>query len=316
MKALYGLIVIMMFASCQDRENEENHQAKQQQYESPYNNDQFPNYWDRGLAELNSYDLKQSRYGEERDGEAVLIFVTEDFSKEKQVKLDHPEQARDDRVHILKMNFTKKFITGIYPYSMMTSVFSPLDGHLNPMKITTSSQEWCGHTFTQINKRKDKYLLQLFSYFESEGDKTIELEDDIYFEDAIWNNIRTNPNSLPKGEVRIFPGNLYLRLSHSDYTPGIAMCTLTETNNDLYSFSEAKTINKYMVEYGKNHSLIIHFEKDFPYTILGWEERYPDVMQGKTRLTKATLRKQLMLDYWTKNNLADTIYRDSLMIKY
>lgn len=316
MKALYGLITIMIVTGCQNKDTIDKSNTEEKQFESPYNNDQFSKYWDQGLAEINSYELKQSRYGEERDGEAVIIFVTEDFSKEKQVKLDRPEQAGDDKIHTLKMNFTKKFITGIYPYSMMTSVFSPLDGHLNPMKITTSSQEWCGHTFTQINRIKDKYDLQLFSYFESEGDKTIELQGDIYFEDAIWNNIRTNPTSLPKGKMRIFPGNLYLRLSHSDYTPGIAMCTLTEINNDLYSFSEAKTINKYMVEYGKNHSLIIHFEKDFPYTILGWEERYPDVMQGKTRLTKATLRKQLMLDYWTKNNLADTTYRDSLMIKY
>ena len=41
----------------------------------------FDNYWHAGKAELNSYNLTQSRYGEARAGKAVLIFVTEDVSK-------------------------------------------------------------------------------------------------------------------------------------------------------------------------------------------------------------------------------------------
>ncbi len=58
--------------------------------------EQFGDYWYQGKAELTSYDLEQVRYGEKREGEAVLIFVTEDFSKSKQVKLDNPNQAGDD----------------------------------------------------------------------------------------------------------------------------------------------------------------------------------------------------------------------------
>ena len=53
----------------------------------------FVQYWYGGKAELNSYDLKQSRYGQIRNGEAVMVFVTEDFSKSKQVKLDYPNGA-------------------------------------------------------------------------------------------------------------------------------------------------------------------------------------------------------------------------------
>ena len=51
---------------------------------------QFASYWYQGKAEINVFDLQQSRYGEVRAGKAVLIFVTEDFSKSKQVKLDAP----------------------------------------------------------------------------------------------------------------------------------------------------------------------------------------------------------------------------------
>ena len=88
----------------------------------------FNSYWYQGKAELTSYNLEQARYGEMREGQAVLIFVTEDFSKSKQVKLDNPGAAGDDAEKVLKLNMTKKFDTGLYPYSMMSSVFTPVNG--------------------------------------------------------------------------------------------------------------------------------------------------------------------------------------------
>nr|MBC8451166.1 hypothetical protein [Planctomycetota bacterium] len=57
----------------------------------------------------------QARYGEVHAGQAVLIFVTEDLSRSKQVKLDSVAGAGDDRVPVLKLNLTKKFDTGVYP---------------------------------------------------------------------------------------------------------------------------------------------------------------------------------------------------------
>jgi len=80
---------------------------------------QFKDYWYDGTAEINSYELQQSRYGQLHQGHAVLIFVTEDFSRSKQVKLDGPGNAVDDKASVLKLNLTKKFNTGIYPYAMM-----------------------------------------------------------------------------------------------------------------------------------------------------------------------------------------------------
>ena len=47
---------------------------------------EFKSYWFDGKAEISTYSLSQSRYGEMRSGNAVLIFVTEDFLKNKQVK--------------------------------------------------------------------------------------------------------------------------------------------------------------------------------------------------------------------------------------
>jgi len=164
---------------------------------------EFGDYWYRGLAELTSYDLSQARYGEAHPGHAVLIFVTEDFSRSRQVKLDAPGAAGPDSVKVLKLNLTKKFDTGIYPYSMMSSVFTPVDG-AKTLKITTSSQEWCGHTFSQLNLGDNGYRARLLSYFESEGDGDLTLEN-ASAEDEIWNRIRLAPDALPLGELRLIP---------------------------------------------------------------------------------------------------------------
>lgn len=103
----------------------------------------------------------------------MLIFVTEDFSNSKQVKLDNPEANMDDAVKVLKLNLVMKFNTGIYRYSIMESVFTPVYSgkHPDTLKLTSSSQEWCGNVFTQLNLDENSYNVRLFSYFESEGDK-------------------------------------------------------------------------------------------------------------------------------------------------
>src|SRR5688500_17809876 len=110
------LLPILFLTGCIEKPND---RASAKVYETG----EFKTYWHAGKAEINSYELSQSRYGEKRDGRAVLIFVTEDFSKKNHVKFDHPEEAVLGKVNVLKLNFTKNFTTGIYPYSMMLSVF-------------------------------------------------------------------------------------------------------------------------------------------------------------------------------------------------
>src|SRR5262245_19023266 len=80
--------------------------------------DQFHGYWYQQKAELARYALSQARYGEIHKGESVLIFVTEPFWKDKQVKYEFGDKT--DSLSVLKLNFTRKFYTGIYPYSVMT----------------------------------------------------------------------------------------------------------------------------------------------------------------------------------------------------
>ena len=68
--------------------------------------DEFKSYWYSGEAEITSYDLEQARYGEIRNGEAVLIFVTEDFLPEEQVKAN---SADENNISVLKLNYYQKF---------------------------------------------------------------------------------------------------------------------------------------------------------------------------------------------------------------
>ena len=189
--------------------------------------DGFGDYWYQGRAEITSYKLDQPRYGQVREGSSVLIFVTEDFSRSKHVKLDRPAEAGNDGVTVLKLNRTRNFTTGIYPYSMMASVFTPISGDRDPrsLKSTVSSQEWCGHTFSQLDLEGDTYRVQHYSYFESDSDRTVYLSDAV-LEDEIWTKIRIDPSSLPTGTVRMIAGALHQRLSHEDYSVSQAFATI------------------------------------------------------------------------------------------
>lgn len=255
---------------------------------------QLNEHWYRGEAEITSYELKQSRYGEVHEGHAVLVFVTEPFSKSKQVKVDRP--AGGDTEKILKLNFTRKFNTGVYPYSMMTSTFSPIDGG-PPLKSTTTSQEWCGHTFLQLNNRGKKFDVQSFSYFGSEGDQRTSV-DRVPLEDELWTQIRVAPHALPTGSFQMIPGATYLRLRHVPLQPRPATGKL-ERKGDMFHYTIAyPTLGR---------TLTVFFEPKFPHRIDGWRE----TMAGGPQ-TNAKLKARIMSAYWNRNSNKDRKLRDTL----
>ncbi len=274
----------------------------------------FKQTWYAGKAELSSYTLQQARYGEIRNGEAVLIFVTEDFSTNKLVKLDEPEKT-DDKMRVLKMNMTKNFVTGIYSYSMMLSVFTPVskEGKEKTLKADCSSQEWCGQTFSQLKLKGNDYNWQLHSYFEKEGEQDKKL-DAVLIEDELWNRIRINPSSLPQGKVSILPGLLWQRLSHIELKEEEAVLTLSKADS---FFIKDSGVQMYTIHYpAAQRTLQIYFQSAFPHEILGWQENYPDGFGNnkKMLITKAVKKKTAWLDYWKHNALADTTYRDTLQL--
>ncbi len=270
--------------------------------------DEFGDYWYQGDAELTSYTLKQARYGEIHEGESVFIFVTEDFSKSKQVKLDYPSRSPEDKVSVLKLNATRTFSTGLYPYSMMMSAFTPIqrDQYPHTLKVTTTSQEWCGHTFTQLNHNKKGYAIQANSYFESEGDQSLQL-DDVLLEDELWSLIRLDPQALPTGQLKMIPGTIYQRLSHDDWG-------IVEAKASLVSVDDSDLMI-YAIEYpALERRLQIFFKEAFPHEIEGWEDTYRSGWGADAPLltTRAEVKKRMMLDYWNRNRNADRPLREEL----
>ena len=267
----------------------------------------FGAYWYQGKAEITSYELEQARYGEVHPGHAVLIFVTEDFSRSQQVKLDRPGAAGEDAVKVLKLNFTKKFNTGIYPYSMMMSVFSPVspDEDRRALKVTMSSQEWCGHTFSQLNRTGSGYEVHGYSYFESEGDESLTLPSAVS-EDELWTTLRLDPESLPTGELELIPGTMFLRLRHVPWGVQKASARLAPAEGEpglmVYSLTYP--------ELGRE--LRIRFQKVFPHEIEGWEEAQAAGPGGQGLTTRATRKERMLGPYWQQNRKSDAGLRQQL----
>ncbi|WP_299523880.1 septum formation inhibitor Maf [Winogradskyella sp.] len=312
-KSIKALIVFLCFIcvliivmSCKDHNNSETSEilAISEIKEEPLKpktklSQQFKDYWYAGEAEITSYKLEQARYGEMRDGTAVLVFVTEDFLPEAQVKADNYSESN---VPILKLNATKNFNTGIYPYSIMQSTFYPVANNKHAIKVSTSIQEWCGQVYTQINNRTD-FEVMSHSYFQSEADQTFTIEK-TWTENELWTKLRIDPKSLPTGELNLVPSLEFTRLRHKDIKAYNAIANLEDSS--------------YTITYPElSRTLKINFNSEFPYEISGWEETTVSGYgsASKTLTTKATKLESIKSAYWSKNNNADESLRKILKLQ-
>ena len=260
----------------------------------------FNQYWYAGKAELSSYDYIINRYDEPRTGYAVMVFVTEDLSKTKQVKLDNPAAAGDDRVPVLKLNAIQRFQTGIYDYSLMSSLFTPVDIQNFPhsLKSTTTVQDWCGHVYSQLNLTDKGYHISQYSYFEMEGDKASDTEGGM-LEDEIFTRLRINPQSVVTKSVKMIPNLTYTRLRHKPIAPQNAIIDIKDGEKGL------KTC---IVTYPDiKRRLEVSFEATFPYKIKGFKE-----YDGEKVMSEARLRKSIMSAYWEQHDLKSDPLRKEL----
>ncbi len=261
---------------------------------------EFKDYWYAGEAEITSYRLEQARYGEIRDGHAVLIFVTEPFLADKQVKA---ERSNPDNIPVLKLNSTKKYLTGIYPYSVMSSSFYPVEDNQHALKVSSSVQEWCGHVYAQLNNREDfEYVSH--SYFAGEADQLLKMEKNI-LENELWNKLRINPEGLPQGELEIIPSLEYIRMAHKEIKPYKAIALLTSDEG----------ISSYSITYPElERTLSINFSTDFPYSIESWSDEFKSGFGPNAQIlkSKATKIKLIKSPYWRHNTNKDLFLRDSL----
>lgn len=293
---LYSTIIFsFLFLFCTNTEQQKETKPKKS-FIKIEKHSKFKAYWYAGKAEITSYTLTQVRYGEIHTGIAVNIFVTEDFLPKKQVKADYPNK---NNISVLKLNSTKNYTTGIYPYSLMTSTFSPISINNKAIKISFSAQEWCGNTFVQLNN-KANFQVNFYSYFESNYDKKISLKKNI-LENELWNIIRISPTALPIGKLQIIPSFEYLSLNHKKFQAYEAITSLKE-KGDFQFYSINYPILK--------RTLTIKASKKFPYTIESWEETFSS--RGKLLTTKAEKIKTIQSAYWNKNGVAHVRERKAL----
>lgn len=316
MKASFLLLSLcFLFASCSPAE-ETNHDkassaapAQTVAFTFADQNPELSDYWHQGKAEISRYALQQNRYKDVHPGEAVAIFVTEDFLTDKQVKNDN--YSNPNSTPVLKTNLLRKFPTGIYDYSMMTSVFTPtrVEDYPQTLKITTSAQDWCGQAYMQLNYEDEQYRMQLRSYFENEADQDKKVAYAM-LEDELFNRIRINPKGLPTGQVNIIPSTTVIRLRHLPFKAYTANATHGDYSGSDF---EGANLKVYTLEYPElQRELSIVYQAGAPYIIEGWTDTYPSAFDQQARTTLARRTNTILSPYWKLNDREDLAERQRL----
>lgn len=296
----------------------------------------FLEYWKSGLAELSSYQATTRRYGEVRKAQAVLVFVYEEINDDTRIKVESPRTPAAKQVPVLKLNNVLKFNTGVYDYSVMTSVFAGLSGpgvsrFLEPRKISFTSQEWCGHVYHHVLPRREGLVSTLHSYFESEGDTTLLIpypasalpaetgtgdgeaapaaRGRVYYEDELPILVREldGPWMRP-GETRTLhmaPSLWETRRRHAPLAFREASLTKhgTETLDTRLGRREAV---KWVLSL-EGRSMAYYVETEKPRRLLRWDDG-----RGERGDLIASLRKT----YWKRNRNADAPLRRELGLTY
>jgi hypothetical protein len=266
----------------------------------------FGRVWFQGDAELNGYRAVVPRYGEARNAELVLVYVTEPMNRRTWIKDD--DARGDDRVGVLKLNVSLKFTTGLYPYSVFTSVFAPYGdwgrAPFTPVKITLTSQEWCGHVFHGIWPGEDRFTSQLFSYFAQEGEvrETVPTGAGALYEDALLIQLRELDGAFAEGRDWRGPVVPSLWRTRRRHRPGVAEDgTITRATTTV----DGVSAHRFTLRYG-GYERVFDVEAGGAHRMLAWRTNDGE----DVRLLRTT-----RLPYWQLNHNADTPRRAELGIE-
>ena len=243
--------------------------------------DEFWGHWGDGKAELDGYALTQPRYGALREGTAVLIFVTEDFSDSLRVKADPGKHPKSDVYPVLKLNFVRDFQTGIYDYNLLTSTFARTE--FQPaapwpvVKTSFSAQEWCGHAYQQLLARAGALAGIAHSYFDGEADRELALPYPTtgVLEEALPILVRGLRGAwIGAGESRtipFLPSAMRARLEHKPQVWGEATVQRAAQASTVASVLGKLSADTYTVEERGGPTTTWTIEAGAPHRILAWK---------------------------------------------
>jgi hypothetical protein len=299
----------------------------------------FLRYWKSGLAELSSYEATTRRYGETRKAQAVLVYVYEEINDDTRIKVESPRTPASKQVPVLKLNHITKFNTGVYDYSVMTSVFAGLSGpgvsrFLEPRKVSLTSQEWCGHVYHHLLPRREGLVSTLHSYFEAEGDSTVVLpypaagpvhlagtsikggagaaygaQGRIFYEDEMPILVRELDGPwLHPGETRTLQLVPSLWETRKRHVPlAFREATLAKVGIETLDTRHGPREAVKWVLAWEGHAMAYYVETAEPRKLLRWDDG-----RGEKGDLVASLRKT----YWERNHNADEPLRKELGLTY
>ncbi|MBK9167994.1 MAG: hypothetical protein IPM24_11070 [Bryobacterales bacterium] len=282
-KAPVPVVLALFLAACGSEPAPPPPSASVGQPGGPAFDSAFWQVWGDGLAEVAAYDLIQPRYKAPRAGVAVTIFVSEPFSNSVRVKADPGAHPPEDEFPVMKLNFLKDYQTGVYRYTEMQSSFVALkpvnarpSGSLT--KVSFSSQEWCGHVFSQLLLDPASIRLMSHSYFDGEADenRVLEYPADGVTEDSLmhWARGMAWPVVEP-GETRTVPLLTSLATARETHSPvAWGQVRLSRGAETVRLTTPAGVIETEMATASINdgaRTIAFHIEKAAPRRIVQWE---------------------------------------------
>jgi hypothetical protein len=270
----------------------------------------FDALWHDGKAELDGYRLTVQRYGQPRAGRAVLIYVTEPFSRTRHVKVEDPQRRPDDTLEAFKLNLVRQFQTGIYDYNTMLSVFAR-SADFQPQKVAFSSTEWCGQVYEQLDLDGGRMSSRIASYFEDEsGTSELAAPPGGVLEDELLILLRglRGPYMRP-GERRhapLLPSAFWRRLAHRPLAWTTAELERAARRETVGVPAGRFEVDRYSVSIADGRSVHIDVEAASPHRVVRWETRAPTTHPPLLGGTDAgELTGTARLPYWTLHDPGD-----------
>ena len=254
--------------------------------------------WDDGRAEIDAYQASMRRYGVPRLMTAYLIVVKEDFSKKQLVKAD-PDHDPADLFTVLKLNHVINYQTGIYSYHQMASCFFDRST-MDLVKLSLTSNEWCGNTYKEFTRRGGRGSLHLRTYWDGMAEATHEVPvgPDVVFYDQLPLWIRSLPQTPgTTRSLRLLPSEIDSKGSKPEPRPA----TLTAVTAEEVLVVPAglfRTV-RWDLKIGDTRPDTFWTARDEPYVLVAW-----DRADGSGYRLKWTQR----LAYWKLNHPGDEKY--------
>ena len=206
-------------------------------------------------------------------------------------------------MEVLKLNLSLKFLTGIYPYSVMTSVFAPVDDwgleRFQPVKIGHSVQEWCGHYLHQLWTGPEAMRSIRLSYFASEGETLArsDIPSGTLYEDGLLIQLRELDGPFAGGgdwSGWIVPSLWNARRGVAPAEPIEATIEREEVGPGPADPAESAgvALTRFTLRYG-DYWREYDVESDPPRRIMGWRTSLGDTVR---------LVETRRLAYWTEND--------------